>query len=429
MTILPFFIFICFTCFLQFSISVDYLTPNQSIREGETLVSPGQRFELGFFSPANSKNRYLGIWYKKTPQVVVWVANRDSPLTDSNGFLLIKSNGALLLTNQTNKLIWSSDSSSAAKNPVAQLLETGNFVVRENSSINSQNYFWQSFDYPTDTRLPGMEIGKKLDSDIDRYLSSWKNIDDPSTGKYIYRVVNRGLPEIIAVNDEGTKIQRSGIWNGVRFSGLGTFTRNTFEPALNFHNDTFMTINDQYNSAVISRFVLSTTGSVDLYVFTDKSNEWTLRSTYPDEPCDNYGHCGANGFCSSNRSPICGCLKGFKPKLGQEWEALVWSSGCVRKAPLGCDKGEGFLKLVNVKLPDLLEFKLNKSMSIKECKMECLKDCSCSAYAKADIRGKGNGCLIWYGDLVDIREFNDEYVQQEMYIRLPSSELGMYYKC
>lgn len=57
----------------------------------------------------------------------------------------------------------------------------------------------------------------------------------------------------------------------------------------------------------------------------------------------------------------------------------------------------------------LIDRQLNKSMNIKECEMESLKDCSCSAYAKSDIRGKGNGRLFWYGDLIDIKEFNNEY--------------------
>lgn len=187
---LAFFIFISFSCFFQFSTAIDTLTPSQSIRDGETLISTGQRFELGFFSPSSSKNRYLGIWYRKTPQVVVWVANRNDPLTDSNGLLTMNNSGSVFLINQENNVFWSSSSSTAAKGPVAQLLETGNFVVRESNTMNSQSYFWQSFDYPTDTRLPGMKMGKNSETDKDRYLSSWKSIEDPSIGESTYRIEN-----------------------------------------------------------------------------------------------------------------------------------------------------------------------------------------------------------------------------------------------
>ncbi|MFS7893870.1 hypothetical protein Hanom_Chr11g00997821 [Helianthus anomalus] len=42
------------------------LSANQTIRYNETIVSPQETFELGFFSPDNSTNHYVGISYKKT---------------------------------------------------------------------------------------------------------------------------------------------------------------------------------------------------------------------------------------------------------------------------------------------------------------------------------------------------------------------------
>ncbi|KAI3747202.1 hypothetical protein L6452_09653 [Arctium lappa] len=35
---------------------------NQTIKDGDTIVSAGQTFEMGFFSPGTSNNRYVGIW-------------------------------------------------------------------------------------------------------------------------------------------------------------------------------------------------------------------------------------------------------------------------------------------------------------------------------------------------------------------------------
>lgn len=56
------------------SAATDNITPRQSIRDGTTLVSVDGTFELGFFSPVDSTNRYLGIWYKDFPDTVVWIA-------------------------------------------------------------------------------------------------------------------------------------------------------------------------------------------------------------------------------------------------------------------------------------------------------------------------------------------------------------------
>lgn len=76
-----------------------------------------------------------------------------------------------------------------------------------------------------------------------------------------------------------------------------------------------------------------------------------------------------------------------------------------------------------MKLPDLIDFWLDKNMSLDECKAECLRNCSCVAYANSDVRGGGSGCLMWSGDLIDIREFHGVDYDQNIFIRLPASEL------
>ena len=43
---------------------------------------------------------------------------------------------------------------------------------------------WQSFDYPCDNFLPGMKLGRNLVTGFERYISSWKSIDDPAQGEY-----------------------------------------------------------------------------------------------------------------------------------------------------------------------------------------------------------------------------------------------------
>jgi hypothetical protein len=60
----------------DFSYATNSITQSQSLRDDMTLVSKNGRFELGFFNPGSSKNRYLGIWLKNiSVKTVVWVAN------------------------------------------------------------------------------------------------------------------------------------------------------------------------------------------------------------------------------------------------------------------------------------------------------------------------------------------------------------------
>ena len=223
---LPFFTFFCSlissSIFLKFCVASDTITPTQSMVDGETLVSSGQRFELGFFSPENSKNRYLGIWYKSAPHTVVWVANRNNPITDSHGVLTISINGTLVLLNQEGSVVWYSGLSGIAENPVVQLLDSGNFVLRDSLSKSCQSYLWQSFDYPSDTLLAGMKLGRTSNPDLERYLISWKSADEPSNGDFTWRLDTPRLPQLVVATGS-TKKYRTGPWNGIRFSGIPVF--------------------------------------------------------------------------------------------------------------------------------------------------------------------------------------------------------------
>lgn len=66
----------------------------------------------------------------------------------------------VILFNATNGTIWSSNTSASVKNLVAQLLDSGNLVVRDENDDRLENFLCLSFNYPTDTFLPGMSLGQ-----------------------------------------------------------------------------------------------------------------------------------------------------------------------------------------------------------------------------------------------------------------------------
>ena len=115
-------------------------------------------------------------------------------------------------------------------------------------------------------------------------------------------------------------------------------------------------------------------------------------------------------------------MKGFRPKFQSNWGMADWSNGCVRSTPLDCHKGDRFVKLSGVKLPDTQNSWFSESINLKECASLCLRNCSCTAYANSDIR-EGSGCLLWFGDLINIRDFTQN--GQEFYVRMAASESGI----
>ena len=58
-----------------------------------------------------------------------------------------------------------------------------------------------------------------------------------------------------------------------------------------------------------------------------------------------------------------------------------------------------------------------------ECREKCLRAYSCMAYKTFHIIGAGSGCVIWFGDLNDLRVQPD--AGQELYVHVLSSVLGI----
>ncbi|KAL9444249.1 hypothetical protein AB3S75_017434 [Citrus x aurantiifolia] len=405
---------------MKVSLAADIVTPASFIRDGAKLVSSSQRFELGFFSPGKSKSRYLGIWFQQIPDAVVWVANRDRPISDNNAVLTISSNGNLVLLNQTNGTIWSTNVSSEVKNPVAQLRDDGNLVIRDNSSGNAtESYLWQSFDYPTDTLLQDMKLGWDFKNRLERYLSSWRSADDPSPGNFTYRLDIHVLPKICTFNGS-VKFTCSGHWDGAGFVSALSYTDFLYKQFMMENKDEFVYWYEAYNRPSIMTLKLNPSGFVTRQIWNENSNKWDELFSVPDQYCGKYGYCGANTICSLDQKPMCECLEGFK------LESQVNQTGpikCERSHSLECKSGDQFIELDEIKAPDFIDVSLNQRMNLEQCKAECLKNCSCRAYANSNVK-ESSGCLMWYGDLLDARRPIRNFTGQSVYLRVPASKPG-----
>ena len=116
------------------------------------------------------------------------------------------------------------------------------------------------------------------------------------------------------------------------------------------------------NGLGLSKHFLASQGNFTQLRWDDEKEDWEVVGFAPANEYDVYGTCGAFGSCYALSSPICSCLKGFEPKIVEEWNRGNWMSGCVRRTPLqrerenngskGAGKADGFLKLEMVKVPD-----------------------------------------------------------------------------
>ncbi|XP_020587031.1 G-type lectin S-receptor-like serine/threonine-protein kinase B120 isoform X2 [Phalaenopsis equestris] len=399
--------------------SSSLLSPGKSLPDGATLVSPGDIFELGFFSPGNSTKRYVGIWYRDfSTSTVLWVANRDSPVLDNSGSLAIADDGNLVILDGLEDVVWSSKVASFPSNEsAAELLDNGNLMLNSSGSI-----MWQSFDHPTDTYLPGMKVGLDLITNVNQFFTSWRSLDDPATGNFSMGIAPDQSTQIFIW--EGSKPRwRSGRWDGQVFIGIQNMVPTYIYgfKLSNFEQEKKMYFYyTQFNSS--HRYILNPDGIERHLVWANDTKNWHQFWAQPITQCEIYNRCGNNASCTDSadgNSPTCNCLKGFELKSENS------SDGCVRRTPLLCErnngsaasaggKPDGFYLMQGVKLPDLSQW-LGPSID-SECEEACLMNCSCKAYSFVT----GIGCLMWGRDLVDIHLFSSG--GNDFYLRLAGSE-------
>lgn len=414
-----FLFFLCLCVKVDLSKGADTISPGQSLSGNQTIISTDGNFELGFFTPGNSQNYYIGIWYKKLPnQTVVWVANREQPVSDpSLSAMKLFEEGNLVLLNQFKNAIWSTNSTSNVSNSTfARLLDNGNFIIRD--TPDSSAVIWQSFDHPTDTWLPGGKLGYKKFTSEKQILASWRNRQNPSPSLFSLEVEQNGTSHLLLWN-ESQMYWTSGVWTGKIFSLVPEIQLNYYVTNMTYisnENESYFTYASAIPSA-FTRFVLDVSGQLKQFVWRKNFPGWSLFWTRPTQQCDVYAFCGAFSICNQQKEPLCVCIEGFEPKTQENWDLEDHTDGCMRKDPLKCESGgkDSFLVMPNVQFP--VNSESLAAETIEECELACLNNCSCSAFAY------DNGCLIWKGDLFNLQQLlPNNQIGRDIHLKIATSE-------
>uniref|UniRef100_A0ACD5XUY3 Uncharacterized protein n=1 Tax=Avena sativa TaxID=4498 RepID=A0ACD5XUY3_AVESA len=424
--------------FLPLSASDDRLVPGKPLFPGNTIVSDGGAFALGFFNPSNSTpaKLYLGIWYNNIPELtVVWVANRETPATNSSSSgpklsLVNTSNLVLSAGDGNGHVLWTTTNVATVQGfstPAAVLLNTGNLIIRSSNGTT----LWQSFDHRTDTFLPGMKLRMKYKKrNIDERLVSWKGPSDPSQGRFSYGS-DPDTPLQMFLWEGERWVARSNPWTGIPVLSL----RQHNPPWATNISDIIIYLayvdNDEeiYASYSLSdgaphtRFVLAYSGEYQLQSWSSNSLSWVVLGKWPTAECTLYGYCGPYGYCDETVPvPTCKCLDGFEPANMQEWTSGRFVAGCRRKEHLhGCR--DNFLALPGMKSPDKFTLVGGDRSTLEECRAECNHNCSCVGYVYGNkSSGRSGGdvttCFMWAGELVDTGKVYEELGGETFYLRL-----------
>ncbi|KAK9285647.1 hypothetical protein L1049_024845 [Liquidambar formosana] len=343
-----------------------------SDEKNETLVSTGEIFELGFFTRnenSSTYRRYVGIWYYNiTPRTVVWVANRDHPLSDGKGSFAITEDGNLQVLDGEENSFWSTAVEiSSFNNTSAMLDDSGNLILSDNISGET---LWESFGSPTDTFLPGMKMDEGLN------LTSWKSSDDPTTGDFVFQRYQSSLDQFVIWKNTLTSYWMSE--PGQMPSAIANLLSNS--------NST----NSISLASVVSKSVKAGAGATvtgnpikNTFPAVTSCGRGSPYggSCLPTRNSSSYNHTS----CTINNSVRCKCLPGFEPRFLENWGSGYFLNGRKRKTPI-CGNNTlsvTFMTLKNMKVGEP-EGRIN-ARNETNCKTSyCLSDCDCQAYSYDD---------------------------------------------
>uniref|UniRef100_A0ACD5ZXM7 Uncharacterized protein n=1 Tax=Avena sativa TaxID=4498 RepID=A0ACD5ZXM7_AVESA len=300
----------------------------------------------------------------------------------------------------------------------AMLDNSGNFILR---SLADSSILWQSFDHPTDTLLPGMNLRLSHKMHPLQQLVSWKSQHDPSPGDFSYSADPEHLLQ--SFTWQGSRPhRRSPVWTNhlFRMNYVGRFNSTIYMALHHAGDEVYMCFGMPTGSfVVLARMEVDYSGKVNILIWESNISKWKIMHTQPEHECNTYGYCGPYGYCDNTQIiPGCKCLDGFEPRDDKAWIAGRFSQGCRRKKALRCTHGDGFLTIPGMKVPD--KFLYVRSKSFDQCTEECRRNCSCVAYAYStmsgmDIDGDDTRCLVWTGDFIDME--NCTLGGENLYVR------------
>ncbi|KAH0697205.1 hypothetical protein KY290_014644 [Solanum tuberosum] len=417
-------LFISIALYVCYAAATDSLFAYQILTNLNPLVSSNHNFVIGFFGYYSSTlplcKTYLGLGYRSVDsRAIVWVGNELNPLGCFTALALTKE-GFYVKDIVLGTTVWIHKPNRTVPSPVLKLLDSGNLVFGDSSNLTAGEYLWQSFDHPLHTLLPGMKLGWDKKTGIDRSMRSWRTEGDPAPGDYLLRLDlgdSGQLPQLVL--EKNQRIQsRWGPWDGEKFSGgYALMDNHAFRPI--FHSDTdavFFTFEAKEDSSLI--LSLNPDGKLQFLRWNNNAtNFWDEVKTLNMAICDQYSTCGPYGVCTDGDFP-CECPDGFTAASPEEWDKMNFTEGCRRNTSLNYTDKDVFVKNTELKLPDKATYW--GILYPQDCEQKCLNKRSCMAYTNININGNGSKCVVWLGDLLDMRR--SRIAGNDIFIRMANGK-------
>ncbi|KAI9125125.1 hypothetical protein K1719_003741 [Acacia pycnantha] len=348
------------------------LNQSDTLNFTNVLVSNNNFFTLGFIRPDTYgiNNTYLAIWNSEYNSSAVWIANRDTPITNGSSATLFIHHTGKFVINRTHgnpiQLCTGQETTTTTNNhnvnytnTKAVLLDNGNLVLTEvNSNGSVGRTLWQSFDCPTHTLLPGMKLGINHSTGRNWSLTSWLDSNDPSPGAFTLAWDPHGLELVLRRR-------------GVIFWTSGTLQNDDLEGGLIFGNT------GSAASFITGHYKLMYTKTSDEEFFN-----FTLTHDFEDPLRRNWriGYDGTFWLGSYHGAPLQDLCFGYKTKQEEgcaEWEqpqCRIYNTTFQLLSGSFVKKSDG----------NFFDGEYSEGIGPADCRVNCWNDCDCQAYKKID---------------------------------------------
>ena len=226
---------------------------------------------------------------------------------------------------------------------------------------------WQSFDYPTDTLLPGMKIGINTKTGHRWSLTSWSSEGDPASGSFKLGMDPNNTNQLI-IWLLGEIYWVSGLWQNSSFNLPHVLSNDAY-----YHFSYQSEEKEKYFKYFVYKDVIS---------FQRLSLDTS----------------GALWGMTTNEAP----------KIFLKCEQPSFRDGCFGRKYEECFAGEGFTARKGIMLQSGFKFNEGDKLTLNDCKAMCMNYCSCDAYASTN--DDETGCEIWSHYWQNFEEKNsDDY--------------------